>query len=309
MPAFEAAAYVDEAIGSVAGQTLGDWELIVVDDGSTDATAEIAKAWAKRDGRVSVLRRPHRGVAATRNAGFAASDAASEYVHFLDADDCLASAALETMTGYLDRRPDVGMAHCGYTLMDDQGRRIESGGEPWTPRWVPSGRWLRELRPDEPDTPFVSVFCLAAIVPSLALIRRSAYLRTPGWDERFGQPFEDTNLFLHIALTSKVNYVPEPLVMHRRHGGQSTADLERLGCQERKLYERWRTPAGLTEAQRETLRDAWRFRERRLVPAQALEAARRYRRDGRPLLGLRFLAGASRSWLRSHLRELRSGVR
>jgi glycosyltransferase involved in cell wall biosynthesis len=309
MPAFEAAAYLDEAIASVVAQSLGEWELIVIDDGSTDATGEIANAWTRRDDRVRLLRQPNRGVAAARNAGFAASDAGADYALFLDADDRLEPEALASMCGHLDRHPDVGMAHCGYTLVDGQGRRIESGGEPWTPRWVPAGRWLRELRPDEPDTPFVSVFCLAAIVPSLALIRRSAYLRTPGWDEGFGQPFEDTNLFLHIALTSRIHHVPEPLVMHRRHARQSTADLDRMGSQERKLYRRWRNPAGLTEPQRAAVSAAWRFRERRLVPAQAIEAARRYRREGRPLLALRFLAGAARSWLASHVRSRLGGAR
>jgi GT2 family glycosyltransferase len=221
---------------------------------------------------------------------------AAEYVLFLDSDDCLEPSALEVMTGYLDRRPEIGMAHCGYALVDGQGRRMESGGEPWTPRWVPSGRWIRKLGPDEPDTPFVSVFCLAAIVPSLALIRRSAYCLTPGWDEEFGQPFEDTDLFLHVALVSRIHHLAEPLVRHRRHGSQSTADLDKLAGQEQRLYERWRDPVGLTEAQRETVHSAWRFRERRLIPAQAIHAARRYMREGRPLLALRFLAGAARRW-------------
>jgi len=309
VPAFEAAAYLEETIASVVSQSLDDWELTVVDDGSTDATADIAAAWARGDARVKFVRQSNRGVAAARNAGFRAADARADYLLFLDADDCLDPAALEVMAGYLDRRPDVGMAHCGYTLVDGQGRRIESGGEPWTPRWVPSGRWLRELRRDEPDTPFVSVLCLAAIVPSLALIRRSTYLLTSGWDEGFGQPFEDTDLFLHIALASRVHHVPEALVTHRRHGRQSTADLDRLGSQERKLYERWRNPAGLSETQRETLRAAWRFRERRLIPAQAIEAAGRYAREGKPLLALRFLAGGSRSWLASHVREARGRTR
>src|SRR6478735_1199936 len=136
VPAFDAAAHIDETIASVVSQSLDDWELTVVDDGSTDGSA---------------------GVAAARNAGFAASHAAAEYLLFLDADDRLEASALETMTGYLDRHPDIGMVHCGYTLVDGQGRRIQSGGEPWTPRWVPSGRWIRKLDPDEPDTPFVSV--------------------------------------------------------------------------------------------------------------------------------------------------------
>ena len=140
------------------------------------------------------------------------------------------------------------------------------------------------------------MFCLAAIVPSLAMIRRSAYCLTPGWDEEFGQPFEDTNLFLQIALESRIHYVPEPLVRHRRHGSQSTTDLDRLGSQERKLYQRWRDPSGLGEAQRETVRSAWRFRERRLIPAQAFDAGRRHMREGRPLVALRFLVGGARRW-------------
>jgi glycosyltransferase involved in cell wall biosynthesis len=304
VPAFNAAPYIEDTIASVASQSLDDWELTVVDDGSTDGSADIAADWAGRDARVRLMRQANRGVAAARNAGFAVSDAAAEYLLFLDADDCLEASALEVMTGYLDRHPRVGMAHCAYTLVDDQGRRLESDGEPWTPRWVPSGRWLRKLDPEEPDTPFVSVYCLAAIVPSLALIRRSAYRLTPGWDEGFGQPFEDTNLFLHLALVSGIHHVPEPLVRHRRHGRQSTADLDRLAAQERRLYERWRDPLDLPEAQRETVRSARRFRERRLVPAYAFEAARRYVRQRQPLLALRFVAGAARIWLTSHVREI-----
>jgi GT2 family glycosyltransferase len=296
VPAFNAAPYIDETIASVVSQSLDDWELIVVDDGSTDGSADSADEWARRDARVTLLRQANRGVAAARNAGFAASHAAAEYLLFLDADDCLEGSALEVMAGYLDRQPGIGMAHCECTLVDDQGRRMESHGEPWTPRWVPSGRWIRKLDPEEPDTPFVSVFCLAAIVPSLALIRRSVYRLTPGWDEGFGQPFEDTNLFLHVALVSRIHHIPEPLVRHRRHGSQSTADLDRLAGQERRLYERWRDPVDLEEAQRETVRSARRFREHRLIPAQAITAARRYMREGRPLLALRFLAGAARRW-------------
>ncbi len=296
VPAFNAAPYIGETLASVASQSLEDWELTVVDDGSTDGSADIAAEWTRRDARVKVVRQANRGVAAARNAGLAASDTDSEYLLFLDADDSLEASMLEVMTRYLDGHPEVGMAHCGYTLVDGQGRQMESDGEPWTPRWVPSGRRMRKLRPDEPDTPFVSVFCLAAIVPSLALIRRSAYRLTPGWDEGFGQPFEDTNLFLHIGLASRIHHVAEPFVRHRRHGAQSTADLDKLGSQERRLYERWRDPAGLTDAQRETLRSAWWFREHRLIPAQAIEAARRYARQRKPLLALRFLAGGARRW-------------
>jgi glycosyltransferase involved in cell wall biosynthesis len=294
VPAFNAGPYLDEAIAGVVAQSADDWELTVVDDGSTDGSGDIAAEWARRDPRLRLVRQANRGVAAARNAGFAASHADAEYLLFLDADDRLAPEALEVMSAYLVDHPDVGMVHCAYTRVDDKGRAEPE--EPWTPRWVPSGRGLRRLHPDEPDTPFVSVFCLAAIVPSLVMFRRSVYGLTPGWDETFGQPFEDTNLFLQVALVSRIHHIPQPLVRHRRHGGQSTADLDRVASQERRLYARWRNPPGLAEAQRETVRSAWRFRERRLIPAQAMAAARRSLREGRPLRALRFLAGAARRW-------------
>src|SRR5262249_2614238 len=134
VPAFDAGPYLDETIASVAAQSLADWELTVVDDGSGDGTAAIAEAWAKPDARVHVVRQPRRrAVAAARNAGLRAADADAPYLLFLDADDCLEPTALAVLAGYLDDRPGVGMAHCAYTLIDGQGHPLESSGEPWTP--------------------------------------------------------------------------------------------------------------------------------------------------------------------------------
>jgi glycosyltransferase involved in cell wall biosynthesis len=305
VPCFNAAPYIDQTVTSVAAQSLSDWELTAVDDGSTDSSADVLAGWTERDPRVKLVRQLNRGVAAARNAGFAHSNANAEHLLFLDADDCLEPSMLEVMTRYLEARPEVGMAYCAHTLIDGQGRRLDPREVPWAPRWVPSDRWMRKLTDEEPETPFVSVFCLAGIVPSMALIRRSVYRLTPGWDERFGQHYEDTNLFLQIALVSKIHYVPEPLVRHRRHPIQSTADIGKFAAQERKLYELWREPQGLTEAQHETVRSAWRFRERRLIPAQAWAAVGRNVRRGRPLRALRFLAGMLRIASMSYLRGVR----
>jgi GT2 family glycosyltransferase len=301
VPCFDSAPYVAETIASVMGQSFPDWQAVVVDDGSRDGSADVAAATARGDDRVRVVRQPNRGVSAARNAGFARTDRRSEYLLFLDADDCLEPWMLETMTSHLDGRPEVGMAYCRPSFIDEAGRPLDTTTQAWTPRYAPSRRWLVELSPDEPETPFVSIFCLAGIVPSLAVIRRSTYERTPGWDEAFGQHYEDTDLFLHLALIGAVHFVPSALVRHRRHPTQSTAATDKFAVQERKLYERWRHPVGLTASQRETVRAAWRFRERRLVPAQALAAARRHARQREYVLSARFLAGAGRIALRSFL--------
>lgn len=309
VPCFNSARYIVETITSIRAQSFADWEAIVVDDGSKDGSADIAAAAARGDDRVRVVRQRNRGVSAARNAGFARCDRRSKYLLFLDADDCLESSMLETMTGYLDRRPEVGMAYCRPSFIDEAGRPLDQSTQAWTPRYAPSRWWLVELPPDEPKTPFVSIFCLAGIVPSLAIIRRSAYERTPGWNEGLGQHYEDTDLFLHLALTDAVHFFPSALVRHRRHPTQSTAAADKFTLQERKLYDRWRHPVGVTESQRETVQAAWRFRERRLVPAQALAAARRHAREREYLLSARFLAGAARIALASYLFDRRFSSR
>ncbi len=96
IPAFNAAAFLAEAVGSVLSQSVEDWELIIVDDGSTDGlTPRLADTLAAADSRVRAMHTPNRGVSAARNAGMAA--ARGEWLAFLDADDALRGDALQLM--------------------------------------------------------------------------------------------------------------------------------------------------------------------------------------------------------------------
>ncbi|MDE6394665.1 MAG: glycosyltransferase, partial [Duncaniella sp.] len=92
IPAYNAQAYLRECLESVLAQSFSDWEVIVVDDGSTDSTAAIAQSFSARDSRVRVLSTVNRGVSAARNA--ALGMARGEWVTFLDSDDLLPPGAL-----------------------------------------------------------------------------------------------------------------------------------------------------------------------------------------------------------------------
>ena len=119
MPAYNAAPFIQEAIDSVRAQTWQDWELIVVDDGSTDATGSILAR--QGDPRISVIRQTNAGVSAARNA--ALDVARGEYVTFMDSDDRLPREALIRRVAYLGKYPDVDVVNgairvteCGNTI-------------------------------------------------------------------------------------------------------------------------------------------------------------------------------------------------
>ena len=301
-PCYEQAHFVGAMVRSVRGQTLDSWELVVVDDGSTDGTAAAAEHAAAGDPRVRVVTTANGGVARARNFGFRASCAGSRYVYFLDGDDELLPAALERMTGELERHPQAGMVHCRPSFVDAAGDPLPDDPS-FTPRLRPRGLGVRQVPDEDPITSFMTILALTVIVPSVALIRRATFVRGGGFDEDFGHQFEDTDLFLRLALEAQVRFLPEPLVRYRRHPRQSSLVAARNDQQMRKLLERWRDPSRWPEPHRLTIQRAWRFRDRQLTLLGARRAAADAARAGRMVTAARFALGGSRVALRSFLRD------
>ena len=296
-PCYNCDRYIGKTIESVRAQTFTDWEHIVVDDGSCDRSAEIVQRYAATDQRLHLTQQTNRGVANARNVGFT-SVSDSQYLLFLDGDDCLKPEMLETLTSYLDQNSEVGLVYCDRACVDSNDALLES---PYFPRYIPDRYQVCELPNECPETPFVSVFNLAPIIPSVSVIRRSAYQQTPGWDETFGQHYEDTDLFLGIAIRSQIHYLDQKLVHYRQHNQQSTADTNKFLIQERKLYQKWLTSTTLTPEQKAVVQSAWRFREGRVIPHAGFCAGNRHLRKGEILTALRFYVGAIRRYVGSFL--------
>jgi glycosyltransferase involved in cell wall biosynthesis len=122
MPVYNGQRFVDEAIESVLGQGYDDFEFVIVDDGSTDATPSILAKWAARDARIAVHRSPrNEGIPAALNRGLAI--ARGEYVARQDADDLCVAGRLAKQVAVLDAEPGVVLVTAGYELIDFQGRR------------------------------------------------------------------------------------------------------------------------------------------------------------------------------------------
>lgn len=196
-------AWLAEAIASVLAQTLTDFEFLVVDDDSRDASAAIAARFAAADPRLQVLRKPGSGLTASLNHGLAR--ARGGWIARLDADDLCEPSRLERQWQLARSDPRLVFVGCGATLIDAEGR-------PGRRLRYPRGhrRLLADLR------------ALRAFCPhSSALIRRDALQAVGGYRRRFRRA-QDLDLWLRLSERGRFGCVPEPLVRLRQHGGQLT---------------------------------------------------------------------------------------
>lgn len=120
IPAYNVEKYIGECLQSIQQQTFKKWQAIIVEDGSTDKTAEIAQAITEQDNRFRLIKQPNTGVSAARNTGMQA--ATGKYVAFLDGDDMWAPTFLAELLAAIETQ-NVGMAYCGYTHLYASGLR------------------------------------------------------------------------------------------------------------------------------------------------------------------------------------------
>ena len=193
--------FLPAALASLFRQTLRNWELVVVDDGSSDATATILDAAADRDPRVRVLHRPPTGLVAALNAGLDACRAA--LVARMDGDDICHPRRLEKQAAYLDAHPGVTLAACQVIQVP---RQLLSAGmrayENWQNSLLDHNQISRDLYV---ESPFVH--------PSV-IYRRDAVLAVGGYRDT-GWP-EDYDLWLRLARTgARFARLPEVLFYWR----------------------------------------------------------------------------------------------
>jgi glycosyltransferase involved in cell wall biosynthesis len=217
MPAYNAGRTVGAAIESVLAQTRGDFELIVVNDGSTDDTADRVQPYLD-DARVRLICQPNRGQASARNA--AIDVACGTYVSLLDSDDVWLPQYLDRMCGRLDEDPSAGAVYTDAWALDDRTRRVarRTVMAPWHPPTVPTDAraFLRALLE------------LGNFVFVGATVRRTVLAEVGGF--RGGlEPSEDYELWLRIAARGyRFLRVDIPLAIYRRSAGQMSADQAAL---------------------------------------------------------------------------------
>jgi len=205
MPTFDRLQFLPPAIESVFAQTLRDWELVIADDGSGEATRAYLGSIA--DSRVRILWLPHSGKPPVAiNAALRA--ARGEYVAFLDSDDVWLPRKLELQVASLRRRPARCWGCTGFALIDASGDPLAArSGSP-----AVSGQVRNRLFTD-------AVIAMPSVIAS-----RSHLLKAGPLDEELTMNY-DGDLWLRLAALSELDGVDEPLTLVRRHGMHGGSDI------------------------------------------------------------------------------------
>jgi len=209
IPTYNMAAFLPEAIESVLRQSYQDFEVIVVDDGSTDNTRAVVVQFGSR---ARYIWQENAGPSAASNHGDEVAE--GEYLLNLDADDVVMEGALEKTVSVMDSAPEAGFCYGQVRYMDEEGRELELARE-----W-PARSGLMTAR-----QVILELLNLRFILPSAVLFRRTCFREVGRYDGSLGYG-EDTELFARMAKRYPVAYIAEPLAWRRKHKGGITAKLD-----------------------------------------------------------------------------------
>jgi glycosyltransferase involved in cell wall biosynthesis len=251
IPTFNAGHMIEEAIDSVRKQTWQAFEIIVVDDGSSDGTAARLEKYTAVPG-FTYIQQANRGSYVARNVGI--EKARGEYIAFLDADDVWFQDKLARQMELMRAEPELGMVCSDYVHVDATGKM--------TPSQLPREALAttREL--------FLPLLRRLFVLTSTVVVRRAVFERIGGFDESLGGS-GDRELFLRIARAYPVGFMPHVFVYYRHHTSNLTNQLDDRLPWDTVVYERLRSgkePLSLEE-QRETA-TFLRHRYRRLARYQ-----------------------------------------
>jgi len=198
LPVFNAEKFLESAVQSLLDQSFGDFELIAIDDGSTDSSLDLLETFSIKDSRIRVISGPNQGLVKTLNLGV--SLAAGCLIARMDADDICETRRLELQVKFMSENPDVVCVGSQIQLID------------------PVGRDLMQMRMplDHEDIDEANCSCVTGIVHPTSLIRLSALELVGGYSGAYTHA-EDIDLWLRLAEIGRLANSPMSLLRYRQH--------------------------------------------------------------------------------------------
>lgn len=212
IPAYNAEAWLMDAIHSVIRQTYRSWELVVVDDGSTDGTADLVASYARRNElNIRLESVSHKGVSAARNAG--ARLAGGTFLAFLDADDVWHPRKLDTQIEYLQKNPHHDGVGCVFESVScDLSRTLRLFKVSWSEEAIKSWLLLENT---------------GVLLPSTLVLKSSTFRSLGGFNEDLSTA-ADLDLAWRLVQAARIGAVEETLVKYRICPGQMHTNMSLL---------------------------------------------------------------------------------
>lgn len=200
LPVYNGQRYLDESLASITAQEYRDFEIVIVDDGSTDETPRIIERWLARDERIVTIRQENGGISRACNAGLAL--ARGEYLARQDADDISLPHRLAKQVAALDANADAVCVTLGRVWIDPSGKKI---GEPPT-----------LVRPPDVVQLLLHLTPTAVGVPGQAMMRTATMRAVGGWDPKF-RVAQGWEFATRVAQHGRFLMLPEPGMLYRIH--------------------------------------------------------------------------------------------
>ncbi|MEA5567050.1 glycosyltransferase family 2 protein [Anabaena sp. UHCC 0399] len=210
IPAYNAMQYLPETVSSVFQQTFTNFEILIINDGSSDNIQE----WVLNltDKRVKLISQQNQGVSVARNTGI--SQAQGEYIAFVDADDLWDATKLEKQVSFLDNNPTIGLVHSWMAVIDEQGK--------------PTGRIMAS---DTEGSAWKQLVEKNTVACSSVMVRRLCFQTVEGFSPRQNEypvDVEDWEMWIRIAAHYPFAVIKEPLIFYRQHISNTSKNWQSL---------------------------------------------------------------------------------
>ncbi len=212
MPVYNCALYLAEAIDSILNQSFTDFELIVLDDGSTDGSAEIAKSYS--DSRI-VYHCNEKNLGLANNLNVGLRMAKGKYIARMDGDDISLPERLQTQFDYLESHPDIDLCSCGLQMFGTENTV-----------------WVRESNPEAVK---ITMMFYSPVLHASSVWRREAFEKHNLYYDQNAFPAEDYDLWARAIFHCRLANIPQVLYKYRIHGIQVTKTDDRVAQKDREI--------------------------------------------------------------------------
>ncbi|MEP6754085.1 MAG: glycosyltransferase [Chthonomonadales bacterium] len=298
-PLSNGANYLSATLKSVVRQSFAEWETIIVDDGSTDASVNIAKTFIDSDARFRLVNQDGNGVAEARNQGFANCSPEAEFVVFLDHDDVWRPDALSRLLKVLEQEPNAVGSHGLARYIDDFGNPVESDGLEQSDRLRLSYQAgaIRPVPLEDPTTFECLIVRNYMTTPGAVLLRKSAMEKFMPFNTDC-QPCEDWHLYARMSLHGPFAFLDTPVLDYRVKSANASRRKENLRQAEAKVrYELTVCPEVSIE-QAEMAKSVYNTWQRYAI-RKRLVSVKSSLHQGQVLKAMREMGSTVRPWINS----------